>query len=228
MEYGQLRETLLNHIIFFIEQLRGDIMNLLSCLTYSVFLLSYSTAMEPHSVNSSKAINKRESTELMPPQPSKKHQKTYFILEEEKLEKMKERLEDKATILAEVLPKLKENLQVIQATLVNLAREKNSSHPLRASELASYATGIMVMVNSTDQFLHKLKSRNYDNKDDLVSVSMAILASGTLPAKIDTLTKFLSQSEETQDVDYRALTQAYQEIYKITEDLPNPVISKRK
>jgi hypothetical protein len=178
---------------------------------------------------------KRRGPESTNPSKLPKRQNPYILSGEENqsargfnLEKMKERLEYKARVLTEVLPTLKTELKTIQGAIEKIAREKLASHSgnlPRASELVRYATGIMIMTTSTEQFLHKLESRNYDNKDDLVSVSMVILASGTLPPKIDAITKFLHQSEETKDIKLEGLTNAYQKIYEITQDLPNPVLS---
>ncbi|AIK96397.1 hypothetical protein [Candidatus Odyssella acanthamoebae] len=213
-------------------------MNLLSCLISPILMLSSSSyAMELSSPEIPSTVKKR-GAESTNPQKIQKHQKIDIQSEEENqsarainLEKMKKRLEYKATILTKSLPDLMIELKTIQDALEKIAREKYASHPEnlpRASELVSYASGIRIMVNSTEQLLHKLRSRNYDNKNDLVSVSMAILASGTLPPKIDAITKFLSQSEDTQDIKFEGLTTAYHEIYEITEDLPNPVLSRSR
>jgi len=96
----------------------------------------------------------------------------------------------------------------------------------RATDLSAAASGIKMVINSTNTILHNLKERNYADEKSLTSVSLAILASGALKEQFDQVIKLLGEYDETKEIDFNILKTASESIHNITKDIANPVLSE--
>lgn len=168
------------------------------------------------------------SKRILTDQSLKKRQRQQEINGDDKditLDKMKERLEHKAIVLTTELPKARESLKHIRAHLEEKARSLMDTNFKRATELSAAATGISTVDNSTNTILGNLQARDYSQENLLVNVSMAIIASGVLKKQFEQVIKFLSESNDTKDIHYGALSEVCASIHQITKDIANPVLS---
>ena len=135
------------------------------------------------------------------------------------------RLEVKANVLRKNLPLAMESLDNIRGILKVKANSYKEQDISQAVELARYATSIDMLITSMHNVMNFL-SKNA--KEDMTSVSLAIIGSGTFKESIDNLTEFLSQSTITKDIDCTILNQVSAKIYTITKDIDNPTFSYGK
>ena len=200
-------------------------MKLLTHLIFSALVLSSPCYSTEALTSESPPIGR--SKRLLPDESHKKRPRQEINWDDKviTLDKMKERLEYKAVVLTAELPKARETLKAIRAHLEEKARSLKDTNFKRATELIAAASGINFMDNSANTILGNLEARDYSQENLLVNISMAIIASGALKSQFEQVIKFLSESNDTKDINYGVLTEVCASIHKITKDIANPVLS---
>lgn len=201
-------------------------MKFLPHIICSVLVLS--SPSYPTETPTSESLSVGNSKRLISDKSRKKRQRHQEINWDDKvitLDKMKERLEYKAVVLTDELPKARETLRTIRTHLEEKARSLRDTNFKRATELNAAASGIHFMDNSANTILGNLEARDYSQENLLVNISIAIIASGALKTQFEQVIKFLSASNDTKDINYGVLTDVCASIHKITNDIANPDLS---
>jgi|GEM_PF-2378554 len=134
------------------------------------------------------------------------------------LEQIQEGLAHKAKVLIRELPKAKAALETIEGELVTKARAIQSTHFIRATELAGLVSSAKVLNASAYNTMIFTAKECRDDKD-LGMLGIVVIGSSALKQELIQFADILASKDDTKDIDCSVLREVSAQIHEITKDI---------